>query len=137
MASSSNPTLTATQPEVSSELQWRGKSIAMDSDIEDLETQSTTPNETNITVATVGNEEGDVNPFEGKKIAKTSVVWNDFKEALDMLLGYTFFDLVLIALMLCGIPADVWAAQNEWLPELMKSMMQKHDHFNLTFFMFV
>ncbi|KAJ0075928.1 hypothetical protein Patl1_35008 [Pistacia atlantica] len=77
MASSSNPTLTATQPEVSSELQRRGESIAMDSDIEDLETWSTTPNETIETIASVGNEEGDVNPFARKKRAKTSVVWND------------------------------------------------------------
>ncbi|KAJ0084607.1 hypothetical protein Patl1_29560 [Pistacia atlantica] len=80
MASSSNPTLIATQPEVSSELQRRGESIAMDSDIEDLETQSTIPNETDETIATVGNdEEGDVNPFARKKRAEMSV-WSDFKE---------------------------------------------------------
>ncbi|KAJ0112252.1 hypothetical protein Patl1_03554 [Pistacia atlantica] len=54
MASSSSPTLTATQPKVSLELQRRGKSIAMDSDIEDLETWSTTPNETVETITTVG-----------------------------------------------------------------------------------
>ncbi|KAJ0096221.1 hypothetical protein Patl1_15711 [Pistacia atlantica] len=54
MASCSNPTLTATQPEVSSELQRRGESIAMDSDIEDLETWSTIPNKTDETIASVG-----------------------------------------------------------------------------------
>ncbi|KAJ0077066.1 hypothetical protein Patl1_35524 [Pistacia atlantica] len=82
---SSNPTLTATQPEVSSELQRRGESIAMDSDI---------------------------GPPPPMKLLKTLQLL-----ALDILLGYTFFDLVLIALMLCGVLTDV-----------MKSMMQKHDH---------
>ncbi|XP_031277065.1 zinc finger BED domain-containing protein RICESLEEPER 2-like [Pistacia vera] len=76
MASTSSPEIpdpTITPAEISS------------SALQRTEDTSSTPNEsrpTTETTATDVNKEADVNPFARKKRAKTSVVWNDFKEVI-------------------------------------------------------